>query len=147
MRKTRPNTTNNWRKRRWLVRRNHTRKSINHLKNGKAAGHNFVTAEMMKNIGRTRETVMLEICRKAMQTNQNYRGITLLSLEVKIYKAIVEIRLMRQIIEKQLSKLQSRFIKGHSIQDHIFSLKHYIQTSKSAKGSIHCVHRSGESVL
>lgn len=65
----------------------------------------------------------------------NYRGITLLSVPLKIYELILERRL-REVIEPTLSEAQSGFRKGRSAQDHVFTLKQImsktIEYNKSA---------------
>lgn len=52
----------------------------------------------------------------------NYRGITLLSIPLKVYEQIIETKLRREI-EPTLIETQSGFRKGRSVQDHIFTLK------------------------
>jgi hypothetical protein len=67
---------------------------------------------------RTRESYM----------SYNYRGITLLSVVAKTYERILEKRLRREI-EEQMTDSQSGFRKGHSIQDHVFTIKESIYKS------------------
>jgi hypothetical protein len=55
----------------------------------------------------------------------NYRGITLLSVVAKTYERILEKRLRRKI-EERMTDSQSGFRKGHSIQDHVFTIKESI---------------------
>nr|CAH7758698.1 unnamed protein product [Callosobruchus chinensis] len=56
----------------------------------------------------------------------NYRGITLLSVPSKVYERLLDKKL-REHIERD--EAQSGFRKGHSIQDHIFTIKQVIQKS------------------
>ena len=48
-----------------------------------------------------------------MSNCSNYRGITLLSVVLKVYERIVENR-VREILDKQLEESQSGFRKGKS---------------------------------
>lgn len=54
------------------------KKSINRLKNGKAAGDDCIIAEMVKNMGSTGGQAMLETCRKAWRKLYQTTGKLLL---------------------------------------------------------------------
>jgi hypothetical protein len=122
--------------------------AIKSIKNGKAAGHDGITAEMIKHLGGNGTQILLKIFRKAWAEGKiphdweigvlipiykkgdrldcnNYRGTTLLSVVAKTYERILEKRLRREI-EEQMTDSQSGFRKGHSIQDHIFTIKESI---------------------
>jgi hypothetical protein len=49
-----------------------------------------------------------------------------LSVVAKTYERILERRLRRREIEEQMTDSQSGFRKGHSIQDHVFTIKESI---------------------
>lgn len=121
------------------------REAIKMLKNGKAAGHDQITAEMLKSMGSEGLKILKVICNKAWMEGKvpqdwkigiivplhkkgdksdcsNYRGITLLSIVSKIYERILQ-RKLTKITEPTLEQSQSGFRKGRSIQDHIFTIK------------------------
>ena len=127
--------------------------SIGRLKRGKSAGHDKITPEMIIHLGKQGRGLLLKLFNKAWQTNKvpddwktgvivpihkkgdtrdctNYRGITLLSTVSKMYENIVEKRL-RAIVEEQLDEAQSGFRKGHSVQDHIFTIKQIIEKNRT----------------
>lgn len=126
--------------------------AIKKLKNGKAAGHDRITAEMIKKLGELGKNLLLEVINRAWEERKipedwevgvimpifkkgdkrdcgNYRGITLLSIAAKLYERIMEQRL-RRFIDPHLEEEQSGFRQGRSIQDHIFSIKLIIDNVK-----------------
>lgn len=73
--------------------------------------------------------LILPIHKKGDRTDcNNYRGITLLSVVMKVYEQIIENRL-RVVVEPTLTETQSGFRKGRSTQDHVFTLKDIIYKS------------------
>lgn len=131
--------------------------AIDLLKRGKAAGHDGITSEMLKNLG-AKSIEKLTLLFNKMYTEKripkkwelgiilplhkkgdnrdcsNYRGITILSTVLKVYERILENRL-KSIIETQLEESQSAFRKGRSVQDHIFTLRQLIE--KNNKSNIY----------
>ncbi|MDK1801145.1 reverse transcriptase family protein, partial [Klebsiella pneumoniae] len=126
--------------------------ALRRVKNGKAAGYDRITPEMMKNMGEKGINVFREICQKAWNSKEipqdwkmamivpaykngdkkrcdNYRGINLLCTALKVYEAILESRL-KISTEDTLDKAQSGFMRGRSVQDHIFTLKQTIHKMK-----------------
>nr|CAH7736900.1 unnamed protein product [Callosobruchus chinensis] len=124
---------------------------VNALKRGKSAGHDGIAAEMLKHMGDSGTEMFTELLNKAWEEKQvpddwkigiiipiykkgdsmdcnNYRGITLLSVPSKVYERLLDKKL-REHIERDLDGAQSGFRKGHSIQDHIFTIKQVIQKS------------------
>lgn len=122
--------------------------AIKIIKKGKSAGDDGVTSEMIKCLGEKGVQLLADVCKKAWTEKrvpcdwqvgvivpiykkgdrmncQNYRGITLLSIAGKVYERIIEKRL-RKYVESDIADSQSGFRKGHSIQDHIFTLKQMI---------------------
>lgn len=133
--------------------------AVNYLKKGKAAGHDKINAEMLKNLGRRGIELLTKIFNKAWDTAKvpedwkigiilpifkkgdsrecsNYRGITLLSVVSKVYEHILEKRL-RSVTEEQLEDAQSGFRKGRSVQDHIFSIKQMIEKNRIKNSEIY----------
>lgn len=125
------------------------REAIFMMKRGKAAGSDGITAEMLQNLGEGGVNMLTELCRKVWKEEKipkdwevgiivplykkgdkavcnNYRGITLLSVVLKVYERILERRL-RMRVEEQLEESQSGFRRGRSTQDHIFTLKQIIE--------------------
>ena len=121
------------------------KEAINRLKNGKAAGHDNVKAEMIKTLGESGIKILTAILNKAWNLGsiptdwevgiiilifkkgnardcKNYRGITLLSIASKVYERVIESKLLKKT-DKQMLDSQSGFRKGYSTQDHIFSIK------------------------
>lgn len=131
-----------------LITMDEMKDALRWLKNGKAPGHDRVTAEMLKNLNNEGLQLLLEIFNRAWiekkipedwkigvllpihkkgdtKVCSNYRGITLLSTALKTYERILEKRLT-EIVESTLGETQSGFRKGRSIQDHIFTVKQII---------------------
>ena len=123
--------------------------AVKTLKRGKAAGYDRITPEMMQSLGDRGMKVLTELFNRIWKKEKipedwevgvviplfkkgdgsdcnNYRGITLLSVVLKVYERILEKRL-RRIIESQLDESQSGFRKGRSTHDHIFTLKQLIE--------------------
>ena len=65
-------------------------------------------------------TIILYHYFKKKSNCSNYKGITLLSVVLKVYKRIVE-KKVREILDKQLEESQSDLRKSRSCQDHIFT--------------------------
>lgn len=124
---------------------------IRNLKNGKAPGHDKITSEMIKNMGTEAKKILLKIYNMIWNIEQipndwqkalivpiykkgdrydcnNYRGITLLCVGMKIYEQILDTKI-RKAIEDTLEESQSGFRKGRSTQDHIFTVKQIIEKS------------------
>lgn len=134
-------------------------KAIKEMKKGKAAGHDRINAEMLKNLGGRGMEMLTQILNKAWKTAtvpedwkmsiilpifkkgdssdcSNYRGITLLSVVSKVYERILEKRL-KMAVEEQLEEAQSGFRKGRSVQDHIFSIKQMIEKNRMKNSEIY----------
>lgn len=126
-----------------------TRNAIQKLKNGKAAGHDSIKAELIKcldgeglllllkiinlcwNNGRIPRdwtvATILPIYKKGdRQVCSNYRGISLLPVVSKLYEIILERRL-REIIEKTLDDNQCGFRPGRGTTDLIFTIRQLIE--------------------
>ncbi len=121
-------------------------KATGNLKNGKAAGEDGITAEMLKYGGETVLEWMHKICGLAREEGRvprdwtkaiiisvykgkcsrnecgNYKGISLLSIVGKVYGKIV-IERMQKIIEDGVSEEQGGFRKGWGCVDQIFSFR------------------------
>lgn len=125
--------------------------SIKRLKTGKAPGHDKITAEMVKAMGEEGGRLLLKIFNKAWNEDRiprdwekgvivpiykkgdtkeckNYRGITLLSVILKLYESILEKRLRAQV-EDTLEQSQSGFRKGRGTRDHTFTIQEIINKS------------------
>lgn len=123
------------------------------LRNGKAPGHDMIKSEQLKYMGEQGEQVLLEMLNSIWKIGKipkdwekavifpvhkkgdskncnNYRGISLLCTTAKIYEAILEKKL-RQEMESTMEKGQSGFRKGHSTQDHIFTVRKLIEKTMS----------------
>ena len=108
---------------------------------GKAAGHDNITAEMLQNMGENwlemlaglfnkiweeeripkylEVGILILLLRKGDISNcSDYKGITLLSVVLKVYERIMEKR-VREILDKQLEESQSVFRKGMNCQEYI----------------------------
>ena len=131
---------------------NEVRKAIQSLKNGKAAGEDEVTAEMLKieteftpkllqkifhriweseNLPEEWKTgLIVKLPKKGDLTDcGNWRGIMLLSVTSKVFSRIVLNR-MNTEVDKLLRKQQAGFRKGRSCADHIFTLRQIFEQSK-----------------
>lgn len=119
--------------------------AIRKLKNGKAPGTDNIKAELIKYMGNAGNLLLHEIINEAWRNKtvprewkrsiivpiykkgdrkecSNYRGVSLLCTAYKIYERIIEQRL-RKDMENRLHETQSGFRPGHSIQDHIFTIR------------------------
>ena len=132
------------------IKREEVAKAIGNLKNGKAAGVDGITAEMLKYGGETVIEWMHKICGMAWEEGRvpgdwtkaiivpvykgkgsrnecgNYRGISLLSIAGKVYGKIV-IERVQKITESSISEEQGGFRKGRGCVDQIFSLRMIIE--------------------
>lgn len=131
--------------------------AIRLIRNGKATGHDKISAEMLKCMGEVGNRKLLEVCNKAWEEGtipedwqigvivpihkkgdtkdcSNYRGITLLSSALKIYERLLEEKL-RIHIEPTMDEAQSGFRKGRSVHDHIFTIKQIIEKAHLSKTS------------
>lgn len=122
--------------------------ALNKMKNGKSPGHDRITGEMLKQMGKQGTKAFLKMFNKIWneeiipkdwevgqivpifkkgdrKTCSNYRGITLLSIPLKLFEQTMEGKL-RTVIEPTLTEEQSGFRKGRSVQDHIFTAKQII---------------------
>lgn len=132
--------------------------SIRRLKRGKAAGHDGITAEMLKSMGERGQELLAKICNLAWKEAKipedwkvgvvvpifkkgdkrecnNYRGITLLSIASKVYERILETKLTREI-DTQLEQCQSGFRKGRSIHDHIFTIRQITEKTRDSNSQV-----------
>jgi len=128
------------------IKMKEVREVIGNLKNGKAAGVDGLTAEILKYGGGAVIEWMHKICDLAWKEGRvpsdwtkaiivpvykgkgsrnecgNYRGISLLSIAGKVYGKIVTKR-VQQITECRISEEQGGFRKGRGCVDQIFSLR------------------------
>nr|CAH7716819.1 unnamed protein product [Callosobruchus chinensis] len=118
------------------------------IKIGKAAGHDNRKPETIKALGPKGRALLLSLYRKVWESGsvpkdwevgvivpiwkkgdskscENYRGITLLSIVVKVFERILESKLKSKV-ERELLDSQSGFRKGFSTQDHTFTIKKII---------------------
>ena len=119
--------------------------ALKHLKEGKAAGFDGISAEEMKATGEIGIDVIHKLCRQIWESEQipndwgkavivpifkmkdkldcaNYRGISLLSLVGKVFCSIIHSR-MKKKTEEILSESQAGFRPGRSTADQLFSLR------------------------
>ena len=118
--------------------------ALKHLKEGKAAGFDGISAEEMKATGEIGIDVIHKLCRQIWESEQipndwgkavivpifkkkdkldcaNHRGISLLSLVGKVFCSIIHSR-MKKKTEEILSESQAGFRPGRSTADQLFSL-------------------------
>lgn len=126
--------------------------AVRKMKNGKAPGHDQISAEMVKLMGPVGRKMLLQLINEIWKQDripkdwelgiimpvhkagdkmkcENYRGITLMCTVAKIYERILEKRLSNKI-QGELIESQSGFRRGHSVQDHIFTLKQITEKIK-----------------
>ena len=119
--------------------------ALKHLKEGKAAGFDGISAEEMKATGEIGIDVIHKLCRQIWESEQipndwgkavivpifkkkdkldcaNYRGISLLSLVGKVFCSIIHSR-MKKKTEEILAESQAGFRPGRSTADQLFSLR------------------------
>ncbi len=125
-------------------------KAIVRLKSGRAAGMDGTTAEMLKYGVDTVVEWMLFICEQTWKKGEvpddwkkaivvplckgkdsrsecsSYRGISLLSVPVKVYGRILTERLM-EVTEGKVSEKQGGFRKGRGCIDQIFAMKRLVE--------------------
>ena len=123
--------------------------ALKHLKEGKAASFDGISAEEMKATGEIGIDVIHKSCRRIWETEQipddwgkavivpifkkkdkldcaNYIGISLLSLVGKVFCSIIHSR-MKKKTEEIFSESEAGFRPGRSTADQLFSLR---QTTK-----------------
>ena len=124
--------------------------AIKRLKNGKAAGIDGITAEMLKYGGDVVTEWMVKICQMAWERGVvpadwtkaiivpvykgkgrrgecgSYRGISLLSIPGKVYGKVIVERVQRLTKEK-ISEEQGGFRKGRGCVDQIFSFRMVVE--------------------
>lgn len=126
--------------------------AVRQLKRGKAAGHDRITPEMLKGLGKIGMEILTDLYNKIWHEEKipedwevgiilpihkkgdnrectNYRGITLLSVALKVYERLLDKRL-KLVTEEQLDEVQSGFRKGRGVQDHIFTMKQLTEKTK-----------------
>ena len=134
-------------------------KAIQKLKNGKAAGVDDISAEMLKYGGESVKEWMWKVCKKAFESGKvpndwknavivplykgkgssdeckNYRGISLLSVAWKVYARVLIERVWR-ITEGMLDEQQGGFRKGRGCVDQIFAVKQICEKAKRKKKKV-----------
>ena len=134
------------------------KEALRKLKRGRAAGHDAITPEMLKQMSEKGMETLLELLNAVWNQGiiptdwevgvilpiykkgdsrdcANYRGITLLSVVAKLYEDILNKRL-KDILETQLDEAQCGFRKGRSVHDQIFIVKQIIEkTNKQNKNA------------
>ena len=128
------------------------KRAIESLNNGKAAGEDQVTAEMLKIEKEFTPQILQKIFSQIWETEElpvewsvglivklpkkgdlsecgNWRGIMLLSITSKVFSRIVLNR-MNLAVEPNLRKQQAGFRKGRSCSDHIFTLRQIFEQSQ-----------------
>jgi endonuclease/exonuclease/phosphatase family metal-dependent hydrolase len=135
---------------------------IRNLRNGKAAGMDGITSEVLKYGGPVLWKCVWFLCRACFRSERipkdwcdglicmlykdgdkenplNYRGITLLSVMYKVYASILNIRLMKWSEEQsKLADEQNGFRPHRSCTDHLFALSEMIRIRKSRGESTYC---------
>ena len=123
--------------------------AIQRLKNGKAAGPDGITGELLKHAGHLAvdflvkfflfdrgrypdswtESIIVPLFKKGNQNDpNNYRGISLFDISSKLYSSIINNRLQEWIEQNNLTgECQAGFKKDYSIVDHMYTLMAMIQ--------------------
>lgn len=138
-------------------------KSIKDLKNNKSCGIDEISNEFLKTgcdvilptlvllFNRVLETgeipelwlngVVIPIFKKGdVKDPGNYRGITLLSCVGKLFTSLINSRLTEYLnVNELLLDNQAGFRKGHSITDHIFTLKTLVDMFLDDKRKLYCI--------
>ena len=133
-------------------------KAICRLKNGKAAGIDGVSAELLKNGGQTVIERLTKLCNEVWRKQtvpedwkngiiiplpkkgnltdcNNWRGITLLSIPGKVLATVILERI-KDAVDKQLRQEQAGFRKGRSCCDQIFTLRQIMEKVIAGDGCV-----------
>ena len=133
--------------------------ALKSIKTGKAPGHDEITPDMLKHLSKEGVNALHYIYTKAWEGKQiprdweigvitpifkkgdkrdckNYRGLTLLSTELKTYERIV-VNKLNKIISKQLTDTQSGFRNGYCAQDHIFTIQQVIRKRREQQKEVY----------
>ena len=131
------------------VTREEVEKAMKKLKNGKAAGNDNISAELLKNGGEAMVDWVTELVQEVWRTRKvpqewkdatlvplfkkkdrkicdNYRGISLLSVPGKVLALILLDRL-QAIIEPQLMEAQCGFRKGRGTVDQLWVVRQVVE--------------------
>ena len=134
------------------------KKAIESLNDGKAAGEDQVTAEMLKIEKENTPKILQKIFSNIWETEElpcewstglivklpkkgdlsecgNWRGIMLLSITSKIFSRIV-LQRMNMETEPKLRKQQAGFRKGRSCSDHIFTIRQIFEQSQEWNSTV-----------
>ena len=135
------------------ISKEEVRGRVRKLKNGKAAGIDEITGEMIKNGGERVIDWIWKLCKKAFEEGvvpmdwrravivplykgkgekgncRNYRGISLLSVVGKVYAGILVDR-VRRVTEDMIGEEQCAFRSGRGCVDQIFTLKQMSEKMK-----------------
>jgi hypothetical protein len=143
-----------------LISREEVVARVRKLKNGKSAGIDGITGEMIKNGGEIVIDWIWKLCNKAFVEGivpkdwsravivplykgkgdkgncRNYRGISLLSVVGKIYAGILVER-VRRVTEELIGEEQGAFRSGRGCIDQIFTLKQMSEKMKGKKKKLY----------
>ena len=132
------------------IKREEVVEAIANLKNGKAAGVDGISAEMLKYGGESIIEWMHRICQLAWEQERvpgdwteaviipiykgkgdknecgSYRGISLLSIAGKVYGKVVTKR-VKEITKSCISEEQGAFMSGRGCVDQIFTLRMIVE--------------------
>ena len=129
------------------------------MKNGKAAGMDTITTELLKADIETTACVLEHLFRTVWETEEipedwncglivklpkkgdltdcgNWSGITLLSVPAKVIGRIIITRL-HDAVDEMLREEQASFRRGRSTTEHIFVLRNVIEQSLEWNASLH----------
>ncbi|MFA0954709.1 RNA-directed DNA polymerase, partial [Klebsiella pneumoniae] len=135
-------------------------RAVRALKNGKAAGVDGITAEMLKYGGAVLDVKLLELfnacykCKKVPEewknavivplykgkgercSCKNYRGISLLSVPGKVYGRLVIARVQEKTQQK-ISDVQGGFMPGRGCTDQIFTVQQIIEKCVAVRKKVY----------
>ncbi|KAL9976159.1 hypothetical protein ACROYT_G013418 [Oculina patagonica] len=141
------------------ITRQELKQALKNMKNGKAAGMDSITAELLKADIETTACVLEDLFRTVWETEEipedwncglivklpkkgnltdcgNWRGITLLSVPAKVMGRVIITRL-HDAVDRMLREEQAGFRRGRSTTEHIFVLRNVIEQSLEWNASLY----------
>ncbi|XP_047109276.1 uncharacterized protein LOC124777805 [Schistocerca piceifrons] len=152
-----------------IISRNEMKNSLQKIKNGRSAGHDRITPEMVKHMGEKGHVELLRVFNMAWKDKkvpddwketivfpfyrdgdrslcESYGAISFLNTAAKVYARILEERI-RKGTEEKLNEAQCGYRRNRSKNDHAFVIRQLIELSNVRRTALHLCHINLERAL